>query len=148
MKTLFLLFVLFLSGCSSVTNNMMLATEGTPQTEVILYRPSAFPAAANGMLVGFNENYFATLRNNQYIRVKINSGTYDFQAKANGSQASNLKLTLEPDQKVCIKSNINPTVAAAALIPLVANMVSWFQLSEVPCPDDSFFADYSEAHKS
>jgi hypothetical protein len=147
MKITLLLFFFFVSGCSSVTKNVVLASDGKPQTDVIFYRPSAFPAAANDMLVGFNQKYFAALRNNQYIKIRIDSGTYDFQVKANGSQASNLKLTLKPDQKVCIKSNINPAVGGVALVPLVANMVSWFQLEEVPCPDEKFFAEYSEVLK-
>lgn len=148
MKVIFLLFVFFVAGCSSITSNMALVSEGKPQSEVIFYRPSAFPAAANDMLIGFNKKYFAALRNSQYIKVKIDSGTYDFQVKANGSQASNLKVTLKPNQTVCIKSNINPAVGGVVLVPLVANMVSWFQLTEVPCPDEKFFAEYSEVPQS
>jgi hypothetical protein len=148
MKTVPFFFILLLAGCSSVTKNMELSTQGAPQTEVVVYRPVAFPAAASGMLLGFNNQYFASLRNNQYIKFKIDSGVHDLQVKANGSQVSNLKLTLKPDEKVCIKSNINPAAIGVALVPLVANMVSWFQLAEVPCPEDKFFSSYTESQKS
>jgi hypothetical protein len=144
MNRLLVLLVFIISGCSTVTKNMELATEGHAQTEVTLYRPSAFPAAANGMLVGLDEKYFVSLKNNQYVKIKINSGTYNFQVKANGSPASSLRINLEPNKKVCLKSNINPAVAGVAIVPLVANMVSWFQLSEVTCPDGDFFAKYFE----
>lgn len=150
MKSIILLpvLVLLVSACSSISPNMRIATDGNDQTEVIFIRPAAFPAAASGMLIGFNDQYFGSIRNNQFMKVEIDSGTYNFQVKANGSPAFSYKVTLVPNAKICLKSNINPAVAGAAIIPLLANMVSWFQLSEIPCPEDKFFAEYSEVKQS
>lgn len=143
-----MLFIVIMSGCSSISKNMEIATEGRLQTEVIISRPAAFAAGANDMLVGFDDKYFGALGNNQFMKVNINSGAYSFQVKANGSAASSLVVNLKPNEKVCLKSNINSAVAGVALIPLIANMVSWFELTEVPCPDDDFFHEYSEILKS
>jgi hypothetical protein len=145
----YIVFLVFLiSGCSSITKNMEIATEGTPQTDVVIFRPSAFAAGSNDMLIGFDDKYFGAIRNNQFMKVKINSGTYNFQVKANGSPASRLMVTLKPNEKVCFVSSINSAVVGVAIIPLVANLVSWFKLSEVSCPEEQFFQEYSEVKKS
>ncbi|MFN3579993.1 MAG: hypothetical protein ACK4VV_05925 [Pseudomonas sp.] len=146
MKTGFLavLAVVLVSGCATVSRDMALTTEGSPQSEVMIYRPGAFPAGAGGMLVGYSDQYFGSLRNNQYMRVRLDSGIYDFQVKANGSPASSLRVNLEPDAAVCLRSNINPAVATVVLLPFASNMIAWFQLSQVECPDASVLADYTE----
>lgn len=150
MKNIILLsvLVLIMSACSSISPNMRIATDGHDQTEVVFIRPEAFPAAASSMLIGFNDQYFGSVRNNQFMRVKMDSGIYNFQVKVNGSPAFSYEVALVPNTKVCLKSNINPAVVGVVIVPMLANMVSWFQLSEIPCPDDEFFAEYSEVKKS
>lgn len=147
-KILLSVTALFLSACSSVSPNMQLATEGNDQSEVIFIRPAAFAAGANAMLIGFNDQYFGSIDNNQFMKVKMDSGTYSFQVKANGSRAFSYDVTLIPNTTMCLKSSINPAAVGVAIIPLLANTISWFELSEIPCPDDKFFADYSEVKKS
>lgn len=148
MKVRFLavLLMVLASGCSTISPNMTLTTEGSPQAEVLIYRPGAFPAGANGMMIGYGDEYFGSLRNNQYMRFQIDAGTYDFQVKANGSPAFKLPVKLEPDATVCLRSSINPAVTGVALLPFAANLIAWFHLNEVECPDASALADYSEVH--
>jgi hypothetical protein len=134
------------SGCSTISKDMTLATEGSPQSEVLIYRPGAFPAGANAMLIGYGGQYFGSLRNNQYMRFQVNSGVYDFQVKANGSSAFELPVKLEPDSTVCMRSSINPAVVGVSLVPFAANLIAWFNLSQVDCPDANVLADYTEVH--
>jgi hypothetical protein len=148
MKKLLILLVVICTGCTSITKDVQLATPDSPQAEVVIYRPGTFAAGCCSMFIGLNDKYFGALRNNQYISVKVNAGTYDFQVKGDGSPSSSLRVNLKPDTKVCLASNINPATAGVVIIPLVANMIAWFQLGEVPCPNDDFFADYTKVVKS
>ncbi len=148
MKLTIGLIILICTGCVSVTKNLELSSPGKPHAEVIMYRPWAFSAGANSMFVGINDKYFGSLGNNQYMSLKIDAGIYDFQVTAQASSSFSLRVDLRPDEKVCLKSNINPAAAGVMLVPFVANMIAWFQLTEVQCPDADFFSDFTKTTKS
>ena len=135
-------------GCSTVTKNLKLASADKPHTQLIIYRPYALPGAAVDLMVGVDNKYFATLRNDQFLKVTIDAGTYTFLSKADGSSAAELKLILLPDQTVCLRSAVNPAVMGVALVPLMSSMVNWFQLEQVPCPSADFFKTYTQTAQS
>src|SRR5690554_8002919 len=125
MKNIILLSVLalLLSACSSVSPNMQIATEGNDQTEVIFIRPAAFAAGANAMLIGFNDQYFGSIDNNQFMKVKMDSGPYSFQARANVSGVFINDLIFIPTTRLCFKTSINPPSAGVAIIRFLPNRI-------------------------
>ena len=142
MRIIFILVVIFLSACTTVTKNMKLVTEGHDTASLLVYRPAAFQAGAVSLYIGKNSKYFMALGNNQYAKVKIDSGKHLLQAKASGSPSSELEIVLLPNSTNCIKSSPNKAMLGAIIIPLVANMVPTFELEEVECPKATYLEKF------
>jgi hypothetical protein len=147
MKKIMLIPLLALSGCASVATDAVLTHEGSPQGELLVYRESAFLAGGVGLYVGESDKYFFVLDNSEYAKVKIDAGEYVFQAKAHASPASELRVTVKPDQLTCLKGKPNSAVAAAMMIPIVGNTVSSFVLEQVECPVNGVPAGYTLAQE-
>ncbi|HIG62451.1 MAG TPA: hypothetical protein EYQ22_16330 [Gammaproteobacteria bacterium] len=144
MKYLVMVIAIFLSGCTTLSKNVQLVSEGTTQSEIVIYRASAFQAGAVSMYLGEKNRYFIELQNNQYAKFMIDSGNHLFQAKANASPASELYLETKPNVKYCLTVEPNPDMLGAVIIPLIANMVPTFIVKDTSCPGDEFLKDYQQ----
>lgn len=148
MKYLTMLFLLCLSGCTTLSENVQLVSANTEPAHIIIYRTSAFQAGAVSMYLGENDQYFIKLRNDQYASVTLDSGKHVFQAKADASPSSELAITLKPHTKTCLMVEPNPDMLGAVMVPLIANMVPTFVLKNIACPNDEFLNDYQQVYNS
>ncbi len=142
MKKLFIALSILLYGCTSLTPNMQLVTEGKPQSEILIYRDWAFHNGGVGLFVGVGDQYFVKLGNDDYVIANIDSGSYVFQAKAHASPPSELEIELASNTRVCLQGKPNSAALGAALMPIVATMIPAFKLHVVNCPDNEFFEKY------
>jgi hypothetical protein len=136
---------IFLSGCTTLSKNVQLVSASTTQSEIVIYRASAFQAGAVSMYLGGKNLYFIELQNNQYDKFMIDSGNHLFRAKANASPASQLYLEMKPNVKYCLAVEPNPDRLGAVIIPLIANMVPTFIGKNTSCPSHAFLKDYQQA---
>lgn len=148
MKKLIIFAAVFLSGCASVTENVVLTSNNSTPSKVLIYREGSFHAGGSSLLIGRDEKYFIKLKNDQYAEFEIDSGRQVLEAKASGSPASQLALDLVPGQKTCIKAEPNPKSLGAILIPIIGNMVPTFNISKVPCPTEKDLSKYEYVRKS
>lgn len=144
MKKLLILSLIVLSGCTTLSGDYVLVTEGSETSKLLIYRESAFQAGAVSLYVGEGDHYFLKLRNDQYSVLEINSGNHVLRAKADASPASTLGIYLAPGDTACIASKPNRKMLGAALIPIIANMVPSFLLEEKECPTSKVLAEMED----
>lgn len=140
--------VALLTSCASVSKDMTLVSGNAPTTELLIYLPSTFHIGGHSMYVGKENKYFVNLGGDEYAIIKIDSGTYKFQVKADGSPVSELNIALLPNEKVCLEGKPNPKAYGAFAVPILANMVPTFVLEKVDCPQDQFFQKYEQVSNS
>lgn len=136
------------SGCVTLSKDVNLTSGASDKSTLLIYRERAFFAALVSLYIGKDDKYFMKLRNNQYDEIEINSGEHLLQAKADASPASLLTVILEPNAKICLSAKPNPDLAAAMIVPLVANMIPTFLLEEVECPGDQKLSEYERVSAS
>ena len=100
------------------------------------------------MYLGEDDKYFVKLRNNQYSKFKINSGEHLFQAKADASPSSKLKINLPENTTVCLRALPNPQMLGAVAVPIVANMVPTFIIEKTECPSSEKLDGYRQVFSS
>ncbi|WP_339676512.1 hypothetical protein [uncultured Zhongshania sp.] len=140
MKKLLILSLVALSGCTTLSKDYVLVTEGNDTSQLLVYRESSYQAGAVSLYVGEGDKYFLKLRNDQYSVIEINSGNHILQAKADASPASILEITLPPGETKCVASKPNQEMLGAVMIPIIANMVPSFLLEEKACPTPEILA--------
>lgn len=111
--------VFFLTGCTTLSKDVILVTESSEAATVVIYRESAFQAGAVSLLVGKDNKYFAALRNNSYTSFQIDPGTHILQAKADGAPASSIEITPAKNETICLAGKPNPKMLGAA-VPAVS----------------------------
>lgn len=141
MKKSLIFSLVLLPGCTTLSNDYVLVTEGKDTSKLLVYREASFQAGATSLYIGENDKYFIKLRNDQYSVVDIDSGEHVLQAKADASPASTLDINLAPGKTKCVASRPNRKMLWAAIIPIVANMVPSFLLEEKACPPPEVLAE-------
>ena len=136
MKKLLVGISVLATGCTSLSTDLKLVTEGSEISELKVFRESAFQNGAISMYVGESDKYFLRLSSGQHGSVKMNSGVHTIQAKADASPSSSIEIELKPNETTCLKGSPNKAALGAVVIPIVGNMVPSFVLTEIKCPAD------------
>ena len=141
-KLMFVFSILLVSGCTTLSKDVVLVSEGGETSKLLVYRDSAFQNAMVSLYVGKSDEYFMKLRNGQYGVVEMDAGPYVIQAKADASPSSLIQVNLKPDEITCLEGAPNKQALGAVFSPLMANAVPAFLLTQVDCPSAEALKDY------
>ena len=142
-KSISVLALAVLAGCTPAKLTQPQLTSDTPETEVIVYRDGAFNAGGVQMIFGEEETDYITLRNDEWKAMQLDSGETRLFVRSNqADKPFYLETDLAPEARMCFRAYPNPSnYGKALLLNLAYFLGNTFLLEEVECPEDSVLAE-------
>ena len=134
-----------LAGCAPAHLTTLKKPQSTEQAEVLVYRESAFNAAAGSMIVGTDESDIVELYGDRFATILLPAGEHTFFARANGGDKPfKYKVSVAANQRTCIKGSPNPANYAKAFLPLSYYFGNTFLLEQTTCPSKEELAKFEQ----
>jgi H+/gluconate symporter-like permease len=134
-----------LAGCASYSYTAIPMPPPTDQAEVVVFREPSFIAAGVSLTVGTGSSAFAYIWNSEYVSVNLPTGEQEIFVQASIANPTRVRLTLQPESRICLRTVASPSTLAKVLVPVILMATGYgFFLDEVPCPSAEDLAKFKQ----
>lgn len=130
-------------GCTPAKLTHLQLPDEPQRSEILVYRETSFNAEKMEMVFGADGNDYVSLRNGQYAHMYLRPGTYSFFVRsAYLDQPSVMAVTLNANDRVCLKAFADPANYGKVLMPLLYHVSNTFSIERTNCPSSKELANY------
>jgi hypothetical protein len=142
-KHVLLSLAALVAGCSSVPVQPVKQPPQGARAQVVVFRENALAASLVPLSVGAGGKAFASLGNDEKVAVDLPPGAVEVFVQARSAEPTRVRLNLQKDATVCLRTSANPNAFAKALVPISLMATGYhFYLDEVTCPAAPELAKY------
>ena len=143
--SLLIAMIIFAAGCSPARIISLPIPDQDENSTVMVHRESSFNAGGVGLVFGADSQDYVMLSNNNYAKINLKSGSYEFFARSNqADEPFILPIKLKPGDNKCLKAYANPSNVGKIILPFLYFMTSTFTLEDVECLPDEEILKYRE----